>query len=147
MTRQFLAFAAGTFAILVGLTLFQQKLAPADSGIYGTVTIGPTCPVQRVGDNSCADRPYQATVAIYLVKPGTAIPMLYPTPPGSVATVRKVTTFTTDAWGKFRVGLAPGSYVLRKDSPNAFPSLPDVIATVTAGNFTKVDLSFDSGIR
>ena len=37
----------------------QQVGTTGKSGIEGTVTIGPTCPVQRLDDPSCDDRPYQ----------------------------------------------------------------------------------------
>jgi hypothetical protein len=145
MLPQKLIFFAVAASIL-GVML-TASTTPSDSGIYGQALLGPICPVVRVGDPSCADRPYQVSVAVYLVRPNTAVPTIYPTPPGSVPTVRKVTTLTTDSSGKFRVNLRPGTYVLRKEGPTTPPSLPDVLANVTAGQFSEVNLPFDSGIR
>ena len=149
--RALLVTALATVAILGGAT-FVSQAQRAGNGIYGVATIGPTCPVQHatgsgITDENCADRPYETSVSVYLVKPNTAIPAIYPTPPGSVPTVRLAATFTTGEDGKFRVNLAPGTYVLRKATIQSPPTLPDVLATVPAGEFSEVTLQFDSGIR
>ncbi len=60
-----------------------------DSGVEGTVTIGPTCPVQRI-DSPCPDRPYEATI---IVLDGAR---------------RQVAEVRSAADGHFRVLLAPG---------------------------------------
>ncbi|MGZ4140101.1 MAG: hypothetical protein ACXVD8_09560, partial [Actinomycetota bacterium] len=63
-----------------------------DSGVQGTATEGPTCPVQRAGAPPCV-RPYEGVI---VVKQGD----------------RVVTQGRSDAAGKFRIVLAPGDYTL-----------------------------------
>jgi len=100
------------------------------SGIRGTVTIGPTCPVERA-DSPCPPTPYAAKITVSKA--------------GDV-----VATATTAADGRFQISLEPGTYTI-----DAVPVNADGIArmqpmrpvTVTAGAFTGVTISFDSGIR
>src|SRR5260221_7103563 len=67
-----------------------------DSGIEGSVFLGPICPVKRIPpDPKCADKPYAATI---IVKDST--------------NQAEITQFTSDASGHFKVALAPGSYWL-----------------------------------
>ena len=100
------------------------------SGIRGTVTLGPTCPVERA-DSPCPPAPYAAKITVSKA--------------GDV-----VATATTAADGRFEISLEPGTYTI-----DAVPVNTDGIArmqpmqpvTVTAGAFTGVTVSFDSGIR
>lgn len=100
------------------------------SGIQGTVTIGPTCPVERI-DSPCPPAPYAAKITV--------------SSEGTVAA-----TVTTGADGAFRIALAPGTYTIHADPANG-----DGIAhmrpldpvTVSAGAFSHVSITFDSGIR
>jgi hypothetical protein len=100
------------------------------SGIEGRVTIGPQCPVMQEG-SPCPDVPYVATVRV--LRDGA-----------TVATGR------SGQDGSFRISVAPGEYVV-----DAVPLEENGIAmvrvqprvVVTAGGYTQVDLSFDSGIR
>ncbi len=102
----------------------------AQSGITGQVTIGPTCPGPvRPGDTACADKPYQATFSVLSDKG------------------KEVSRFQTDADGRFRVNLAPGSYTLHPVQKNVFPIAPDQSVTVVAGQYTEVQIMFDSGMR
>lgn len=147
-TRKITNFLAIASAVLLSAAFVTfRPEGTAGSGVYGVATISPTCPVVRTGDSKCAPKPFQATITVFLVPPYTVIPAIYPTPTGSVPTVRKVTSLTTDGEGKFRVSLEPGVYVFRKDGVGQLPSLPDVVASVTGGQFTEVALPFDSGIR
>jgi hypothetical protein len=98
------------------------------SGIKGSVTIGPTCPVMRVED-PCPDKPYQATLTIL------------------TQDQKQITQFQTDANGYFKVDLAPGNYILHPESPKVMPRAQDISFTVTSGQFTEVDVTYDSGIR
>jgi hypothetical protein len=102
---------------------------PADSGIRGLVTLGPTCPVVQLSD-PCPDKPYQATLDVL-----------------SADGQRRVLEFQTDASGVFQVRLAPGAYILHPGSPQVMPHARDVPFTVQAHQFTQVDVSYDSGIR
>lgn len=103
---------------------------PPASGAEGMVWIGPICPVeQNPPDPNCADRPFE-TDLVAVEAQGRSVP------------------FSSDGDGKFRVPLAPGSYVIRSPSQSASPptcqSEPFV---VTAKVFTNVDVQCDSGIR
>ena len=98
------------------------------SGIEGAVTIGPTCPVQRI-DSPCPDRPYEATIVV--LDSGRHL----------VAEAR------SDAQGTFRVPLPPGTYTLSPQSLAALPYAAEQTVTVSPGRFASVHIQFDSGIR
>lgn len=108
----------------------QGAAGDGTSGIEGRITIGPQCPVMQVG-SPCPDAPYAATVRV--LRDGT-----------------EVATGRSDEDGSFRIPVAPGRYVV-----DAVPLDANGIATagtqprvvVSAGRYTRVDLSFDSGIR
>ena len=101
---------------------------PADTGIEGQVFIGPTCPVVQL-NNPCPDRPYQATLSVL------------------DSNHRKVVKFQTDANGSFHVALAPGAYILHPESPGVMPVASEQPFTVIAGQFTHLNITYDSGIR
>jgi hypothetical protein len=103
------------------------------SGIRGTVSLGPTCPVERIPpDPRCADKPFQTTLVVT-------------TPDGS----KIITKFSSDAEGKFRVKIPPGDYIIRP-APGA-PMLPRCgnsgTITVKSDTFTTANISCDTGIR
>lgn len=101
-----------------------------DSGIEGTVTIGPTCPVVTP-DANCDDRPFAAELVI--VERGTQ---------------RLVARTRSGADGRFRVALAPGEYTILPATRGSGPPIgAPVDATVRRGAFTTVTVTFDSGIR
>ena len=79
----------------------SQASSSRDTGIEGRITIGPSTPVARAGEPST--RPYQTTIAVL------------------DADGREVTRFATDADGRFRVLLAPGTYRLRPEARGPFP--------------------------
>jgi Carboxypeptidase regulatory-like domain len=99
-----------------------------DSGIEGAVTIGPTCPVQRI-DSPCPDRPYEATISVL------------------DAGRNRVTETRSDADGLFRVALPPGVYVLAPEAAGGPTRAAEQTVTVVAGRLTAVQIVFDSGIR
>ena len=117
-------------ALCLGLAGCSQTSPPTDSGIVGRVVIGPTCPVEMPGLD-CADKPYQATITVL-------------TPSGD-----KVTRFTADEEGRFRVNLAPGQYILYPESPNdmGLPLGVEQTFTVEEGQYTELLVTYDSGIR
>lgn len=107
-----------------------SPVSSLQSGIEGMVTLGPTCPVQRLPpDPQCADRPYQATVKV------------------ETADGQSVTQFSTGNDGKFKLGLAPGSYVLVPLSNNVYPRAKTQAVTVERNKFTQITIMFDTGIR
>jgi len=62
---------------------------------------------------------------------------------------RKVTQFTTDTEGRFRVPLAPGTYILHPKTPGnqPMPTAAEQPFSVVKGQFTLLKVIFDSGIR
>ncbi len=116
---------------VIGLALLLGGCsAPArvDSGIRGTVTLGPTSPVQQQGESST--KPYSADLVIK--------------PQGGRSSVARV---KSDSEGRFSAVLEPGTYVIRAASAQSPPSLKPVTVTVQAHQFTEVAVPFDSGIR
>jgi hypothetical protein len=101
-----------------------------DSGIRGTVLLGPTCPVETA-ESPCPDRPL-ADVEIRVLR-GSDV----------VATVR------SDGEGRFAVALDPGRYevqaVVEEGGPGMSAKPVDVV--VTSGVFNDVNVPVDSGIR
>jgi len=101
------------------------------SGIEGSVTIGPTCPAIR--DNEpCENAPYEATLIIK-----------------TAGTGREVATVDSGADGTFSVELPPGDYIVEPDSGNQFvpPYADEQLVTVHEGEFTVIEIVYDSGIR
>jgi hypothetical protein len=101
---------------------------PTDSGIEGQVLIGPMCPVVQIGVEY-PDQPYLAELSVLRSN-------------GS-----QVLRFRTDEKGSFRVPLAPGEYVLRPESSNMIPFAAEQTFTVLPGQFTRIIVNYDSGIR
>jgi len=101
-----------------------------DSGVRGTVLLGPTCPVETM-ESPCPDRPL-ADVQVQVLQGGDV-----------VATVR------SDGDGRFTVALEPGDYVLQAVVEQGGPgmSAKPVDVTVTSGTFVEVNVPVDSGIR
>jgi hypothetical protein len=101
-----------------------------DSGIRGTVLLGPTCPVETL-ESPCPDRPL-ADVEIRVLRRSDV-----------VATVR------SDGEGRFAVALDPGRYevqaVVEEGGPGMSAKPVDVV--VTKGVFNDVNVPVDSGIR
>lgn len=101
--------------------------ATADSGIEGRTLAGPQCPVVQVG-SPCPDAPIVARVRVE-------------TGEGS-----EVVTFESAEDGTFRVLLAPGTYRLLPEAEGTFGGKP-VDVTVPPGEFVRVDVFLDTGIR
>ena len=99
-----------------------------ETGIAGTVLIGPQCPVVRE-DEPCPDQPYEADIDVY------------------EASGKLVAQVRSDANGEFFVALAPGAYRLEPRSPGALPYASPQEVTVIAGQVAPVVVSYDSGIR
>lgn len=95
------------------------------TGLEGTASRGPTQPVCREGEP--CDAPLQA--GFTLQRDG-----------------RVVARFASDSTGHFLVYAAPGSYLVVPDEAIGIgPQTHEV--TVQAQGLTRVDLSFDTGIR
>ncbi len=101
----------------------------AKSGVEGTITLGPTCPVQRV-DQPCPDKPYQTTFLI--TKSGESKP---------------VAIGQSNLAGMFSIGLVPGSYTMTFNEVKTLPRCAPQTFEVTQDTYTKLSISCDSGIR
>jgi len=103
---------------------------PADSGVEGTVSIGPMCPVVQVGQD-CPDKPYAAELTVANLH-------------GKI-----LARAAADADGRYRFMLAAGEYILEAhpadNSP--FPMPATLSFTVAQGRWTRLDVALDSGIR
>jgi hypothetical protein len=103
---------------------------PTDTGVKGSVVIGPTCPVIRVG-TECPDRPFQTPLEV------------------QQADGRVVARADSDEAGLFQIALPPGEYVLAPAgaNPGAPPYASPIPFTVTQGAWTTLAVQYDSGIR
>ena len=100
------------------------------SGVEGTVTEGPMCPGPvRVGQNNCPDQPYPATITILNVDN------------------TQVAQTQADGNGFFIIPLEPGTYTIHPLSSKPLPRAADQIVVVTDGEYTKVSIVYDTGMR
>ena len=120
----------GSFILLaVAACSTGDLLGPeAPQGIEGPILLGPQCPVQTL-ENPCPDLPYPAWIQVRK-RDG-----------------RSVTRIRAGEYGRFRVGLRPGAYVLHPESGDPFPVASDQEVDVDRGVFTEVAINFDTGIR
>ena len=117
----------------VELTAEAGDPLPDATGARGTVTAGPTCPVERdPPDPACAERLVAGAVLIFTDAAGT-----------------EVARVTSAADGAFRVELAPGAYRVTAEPVEGLMGTPAPIdVQVEAGQpMTEIQLSYDTGIR
>jgi hypothetical protein len=103
------------------------------TGVRGTVTAGPTCPVERdPPDPSCAARPVAGAVLVFTGADGT-----------------EVARATSAADGTFTVELAPGAYRVTAEPVDGLMGTPAPMdVEVVAGQpMTELPVSYDTGIR
>lgn len=96
--------------------------------LEGQVLIGPVCPVMQA-NTPCPDQPFQAHLIVLDVQGQPAL------------------RFQTAADGRFAVSLAAGTYTLRPEPPDGLARAPEQVVTVTAGQTTRVTVTYDSGLR
>lgn len=128
--KAILAFLALLATVcLPGGSLFAMDLDAFDTGIRGTMLVGPIQPgPQRAGDE--AEAPLQASFLVY-------------------RSGEKVAAFESDEAGRFEISLPPGEYsiVPDKSSPIPFAQRQQKVVTVPETGFAAVTLRFDSGMR
>lgn len=106
---------------------------PDATGVRGTVTAGPTCPVERdPPDPACAERAVARAVLVFADEDGT-----------------EVERTTSAADGTFTVELAPGAYRVTAEPVNGLMGTPAPMdVEVVAGQpWTELQVSYDTGIR
>jgi hypothetical protein len=105
--------------------------AQGESGVAGRTMVDGGCPVEHEA-SPCPQKPVSARITVVLAGTGTV-----------------VTVVISDAEGRFRVGLPPGSYVLNAVNLTGapYPRSSPVDVVVHSGGFTDVSVSFDSGIQ
>ena len=106
-------------------------ILPYNSGVSGTVLLGPTCPVMRdPPDPQCADRPYATEIVVRHA--GVSSVFL---------------TGSSDANGLFKFALPPGSYSIIAGSGKMLPRCNKTNVTVLPGSYATTTISCDTGIR
>jgi hypothetical protein len=128
MFRLQLGLVLSLALLFAGCIATATPIPPANAGVEGQVLIGPMCPVVQAG-TPCPDQPFQATLT-FLDQNGNT-----------------VSRTQSDAQGKFRVSLPPGTYTLRPEPANAIAHAPEQIVSVVAGQSVTVTITYDSGIR
>lgn len=125
MNKLFTPFVA---AVVAALCLTAAS-APS-SGIRVTVTLGPTCPVERAG--MVCERPYAAAIAI------------------STESGARLKTVRTSSNGHMCLMLQPGTYLLTplaRNPASPYPHARPVTVSVKPRSFTDVKIQYDTGIR
>jgi hypothetical protein len=118
----------GIFAVLLLVFTMSQIVHATDSGIEGIISVSPARPgPTREGE---PDKMPVANTA-FVVKQGD----------------EKVTSFTTDAAGHFRVTLPPGHYVVTREEPGAAIGHWHFEVDVASGKMASVNWTGDSGMR
>lgn len=110
------------------LTLMLPISRAGDTGFDGIIAVSPSRPGPlRKGDAAEAPVPNMT----FVVKEGT----------------EKVTTFTTDQKGHFRVTLPPGHYLVAREDSQAGIGHWQFEVDVAAGQMASVHWTADSGMR
>lgn len=120
----------GLLATLLAACGPSSASVPPGTGIHGTVTLGPTCPVEKVGEPPCVT-PYAATLVITSAEDDSVVARVSSGPDGA-----------------FSVDVPPGDYVIvPQPGGDPYPTGTPVEVTVEAGAYTEIEVSYDSGIR
>jgi hypothetical protein len=126
-----LVLEEGNLSPFVAPKISPTTTPEALSGVEGTVTLGPTCPVMmNPPDPQCADKPYETTLVISSTQSG-----------------KSSLVVKTDATGHYKALLAPGTYIVSAQSGATLPRLQPINFLVRNGMMTELNFSFDSGIR
>jgi len=106
-------------------------ILPYNSGVRGTVLLGPTCPVERIPpDPACAEKPYATAIVVYHAN--STMPFMLG---------------NSDATGAFKFSLPPGDYTLKAGGTSMLPRCNQIDVTVAANGYATADISCDTGIR
>lgn len=108
-----------------------KNISPKNATLYGSVTLSPTCPVERV-DNmpQCAPKPYVTEVTAF-----------------DESSFELVASTKTTNSGTFILNLLPGNYTIRARDGAVFPRCEEKILRLLENSTSSITLSCDSGIR
>ena len=107
------------------------SILPYNSGVRGTVSLGPTCPVMRdPPDPQCADRGYATTVVVHRTGSSSVF-----------------ATGKSDENGAFEFSLPPGSYTLTATGGTMLPRCASIDVDVPVSGYITQNISCDTGIR
>ena len=127
MTRRL--FSVLLVAFIPFITMAETP-TPGTSGIDGVITVSPSRPGPiRKDDPTGGAAP--AGDLEFVVKSGE----------------RRVTSFKTDAEGRFHVSLPPGKYIIMREDPGARIGHWQFEAEIAPGQMLKVNWTGDSGMR
>jgi hypothetical protein len=116
----------GVVAILI-LASCARAGGAGDSGIEGRVLLGPQCPV--VSESPCPDKPVAAEVVAMRLED------------------REEFSARSGSDGRFRLELGPGTYEVQALVTAGAMFAKPVNVTVPPGEFVRVDVLLDTGIR
>lgn len=107
------------------------SILPYKSGVRGNVSLGPTCPVERIpSDPACVDKPYATAIVVY--RAGSKSPFILG---------------NSDTNGVFEFSLPPGSYTLSAVGGTTLPRCAPANVTVGPDSYVSATISCDTGIR
>ena len=109
-------------------TSAPSSTLPGSSGVHGTVSAGPTCPVERA-DEPCPPQPAVATVR------------------ATNESGEEIATTESGSDGRYSVALPPGRYVLTATTGSAYPYCDPTEIEVPPARDVVADISCDTGIR
>ena len=114
----------------VATVTVEASASQTASGVFGTVRVGPSCPVQRESD-PCPDRPLSAT-------------LVFRNPAGT-----EVARTLSDAAGFYSVALPAGKYTIVPFTPGGgtLPRGVEQDIEVPVSQWITADVTYDSGIR
>jgi hypothetical protein len=98
------------------------------SGVHGTVSAGPTCPVERAGE-PCPPHPVAATVQA-VNESG-----------------EEIATTQSGSDGRYSIALPAGRYVLTATTGSVYPYCDPTEIAVPPARDVVADISCDTGIR
>ncbi|MHB8328072.1 MAG: hypothetical protein ACYDD6_00340 [Acidimicrobiales bacterium] len=118
---------------MTGLALASSACssgAPSTTSVAvsGSVTAGPTCPVERAGQ-PCPPASVHGTVV------------------AAVSGGRQAANARIGADGHYAFALSPGIYTFAVDTGSMLPRCPSRLVTVRPGTPARVDITCDTGIR
>ncbi|MCX6736037.1 MAG: hypothetical protein NTZ13_03050 [Candidatus Parcubacteria bacterium] len=119
-------------ALEIPVIFSKNTDSSVDSGVEGKVTIGPTCPVMRIGDTSCDEKPYATTIQIIDVGSPKSSPFA---------------TGESDKYGAYKIMLPPGEYAIQPVGGSVLPRCETKNIKISPSKITVADISCDSGIR